>query len=191
VDRAKVDFYIHELRQTVTAAGLNYEVWWVYKGEHTRPKYVEAMRRYNLFFRTSIHAHFVALLIAFYRLYETRKDTYNIPSLLKTLRRDNLLPIATLDQLDRIHEKAQPLWVKVNILRNKAFGHRSSAHTIEDAFREAAVTPNELKQLFELTGQLLNHLTLAWSDGAHAFNLGSGDDAIRLLDDLIKFHSRE
>lgn len=172
-----VDLFVNELHQTVTAAGLNYEIWWVHKNQETRAKYVETMRHYNLFFQTSIHAHFVAMLIALYRLYETRGDTFNIPHLLKVLRAGSHLDVVTLDGLNVIYEEAKPLWVKVNILRNKVFGHRDTAHTIEIAFKEAAVTPNELNRLVKLTEDFLNRPTLAWKQSGHAFNLGSGSEA--------------
>ena len=184
-----VDRYISELHHTITVAGLNYEIWWVYKSEDTRPLYVEVMNRYGLFFQTSIHAHFVALLVALYRLYETRDDTFNIPSLLKILRAEARLPDSTLDLLEGIYEnKAKPLWIKVNILRNKAFGHRSVAHTIEEVFEEAEVTPNELRDLVEATKNLLNGLTHALDKSVDAFNLEAREDTLRLLEDLAKMH---
>jgi hypothetical protein len=181
-----IDDYISELRHTITVAALNYEIWWVYKSKDTRPVYVDVMNRYGLFFQTSIHAHFVALLVGLYRLYETRDDTFNIPSLLKMLRAEKKLPSAMLKQLENIYKKqAKPLWIKVNILRNKAFGHRSNkAHSVEEVFQEAGVTPNELRDLVEITKKFLNKLTHTWDKSVHAFNLGSRDDTLRLLDDL-------
>lgn len=143
------------------------------------------MNRYSLFFQTSIHAHFVALLVELYRLYETRADTFNIPALLKLLKAEKRFPLDTLMSLETVYrDQAKPLWVKVSILRNKAFGHRSTAHTIEEVFRDAGVTPNELSDLMELTKKLLNDLTLAWDSSAHAFNRGAHEDTVRLLDDL-------
>jgi len=184
---ADIDNYINELYHTTTVAGLNYEIWWVYKSKDTRPRYIDVMNKYGLFFQTSIHAHFVALLVALYRLYETRDDTFNIPSLLKMLRDESRLPDATLDFLEDIYRnKARPLWIKVNILRNKAFGHRSVAHTVKEVFEEAGVTPNELRDLLEVTKKLLNELTYSWNKRVHAFNLGSREDTLRLLDDLKK-----
>jgi len=38
-----IEKYIDELRHTVTVAGLNYEIWWVYKSKDTRPHYLDAM----------------------------------------------------------------------------------------------------------------------------------------------------
>jgi hypothetical protein len=181
-----IDAYIREFQDTVTAAGLNYEIWWVYKSQDTRPKYVDTMNRYPVFFRTSIHAHFVAAVLALSRIYETRKDSYNIPSLLRVVRNQKTLDEATLDQLDQMYNKAKPLWIKINALRNKAFGHRSVAHTVEEVFKETQVTPNELKQLVEATKELLNKLSHAWNRSGHAFNLSAREETIRLLDDLKK-----
>jgi hypothetical protein len=142
------------------------------------------MNRYSLFFQTSIHAHFVALLVALYGLYETRDDTFNIPSLLKILKEQDALAEATLQLLDGVYKEAKPLWIKVSILRNNAFGHRSVAQTVEQVFTEAGVTPDELRDLVEMTQKLLNELTRAWDNSGHAFNLGARDDTLRLLQDL-------
>lgn len=179
-----IDTYIRELQHTVIVAALNYEIWWVFKSQDTRPKYVDTMERYSLFFQTSIHAHFVATLVALYRLYETREDTYNIPSLLRILRDQKVIDQTTLEQLKEMYDKGKPLWVKINVLRNKAFGHRSVAHTIEDVFKEAEVTHDELKQLVETTKEMLNKLSYARDRSVHAFNLSAREDTIRLLDDL-------
>jgi len=185
----EVERYVEELRHTVTVAWLNYEIWWVYKSSDTRPEFVDTMNKYNLFFQTSIHAHFVALLVALYRLYETRDDTYNIPTFLKLLKETNAVSPKALEQLGELYAQAKPLWVRVNILRNKAFGHRSKAHTVADVFDEAGVTPNDLRDLAEVTKKLLNMATSAWRDTSHAFNLSSHHDTLRLLQHLKAHNS--
>src|SRR5712692_2198242 len=83
-----INNYISELRHTVTVAALNYDIWRVYTNPDDRSQYLDTMNRYRLFFTTSIHAHFVAMLVALYRLYETRTDTYNVPSLLRVVREE-------------------------------------------------------------------------------------------------------
>jgi len=67
------DLTIKELQDAAIAAGLNYEIWWALKS--TRPKYIDVFNRYLGYFSVAIHAHFVALLVALYRIYETRNDT--------------------------------------------------------------------------------------------------------------------
>lgn len=182
--KVTVDQYVSELRQTVIVASLNFDVWWVFKSRDTRPLYADAMNRYLQFFTTSIHAHFVALLMALYRLYETRRDTFNIPSLLKIVRDPNVFPASVFEEVDKIYARARPLWVKVSVLRNEAFGHRILDLSVEDVFGKANVTRDELKELIDLTKQLMNTLSLAHDDSTHAFNLDATRDTLRMLDDL-------
>lgn len=184
----KIELYVSELRHTATTAWLNYEIWWVYKSADTRPEYLETMNEYTLFFQTSLHAHFVTLLVELYLLYETRADTYNIPTFLKLLNERQAVPSSTADTLNTIYAEAKPIWLKVNILRNKAFGHRSKAHSISEVFTEANVTPNDLRDLIELTRKLLNTATQAWGNTTHAFNLSSRDDTLSLLQTLKERH---
>lgn len=179
---ADVEKYISELRHSVTVASLNYEIWWVFKSQDSRPKYADTLNRYLLFFSTSIHAHFVALLVVLYRLYETRRGTYNIPQLLRITK--SHFKADDVEQFEELYARAKPLWTKVSILRNKAFGHRSTSHTVEEAFVEAGVTPNELGQLVDLTKELLNRVSNAYDGSTHAFNLGAREDTIRMLEKL-------
>lgn len=150
--------------------------------------YVGTMNRYPRFFSTSLHAHFVALLVALYPLYETRRDTFNIPRLLKILDKEDAIAAEALANVEMLYAEAKPLWVKVGILRNKAFGHRSDSFTIDQTFKVAEVTPNELKMLVDLTKKLLNSVTRALDGSVHAFNFGASEATIRVLKDLKAHH---
>jgi len=175
--------YIKELRDAIMFAGLNYDIYWVYKG--SRPTYVKTMNRYVSFFTTSLQAHFAALVITLYRLYEERTDTFNIPFLLAKLRKQDELSHETLDSLNRIYtDKAKPLWEKISILRNKAFAHRCSAHTVLEVFKKADIALDEPRELIEVTKELLNQLTQARDGDTHAFNLDAREDTLWLLKDL-------
>lgn len=178
------DESIQELRHTVSVASLNYDIWWVYKSERTRPQYVDIMNRYHLFFSTSIHSHFVALIVALYRLYEKRRDTHNIPRLIDLLEKEGRLSDTVLTSIRAKYATAFPLWKKVSVVRNKAFGHRSIAHTDEEVFREAGVSPNELRDLLEVSKTLLNEITRERDDNVHAWNLSGTHDIERVLADL-------
>jgi hypothetical protein len=65
------------------------------------------------------------------------------------------------------------------------FGHQSAKLGTKEAFAKAGVSPNQLKELLEITKELLNEITHEWDQSVHAFNLGSGQSIVRLLDDLI------
>lgn len=183
----KIKTYIEEIQKTVTVAGLNYEVWWTFKERESREKYVDTMNNYTMFFQTSIHAHFVALLVALYRLYENKRNTINIPQLQKLIKRHHPFPKETESKITETYDQANPLWKKVGILRNAAFGHRSNKLSVSEVFKKANVTPNELRDLWEITKKLMNQITHAWNRSTHAFNLGAKEDTERLLSDLTKF----
>lgn len=176
--------HVDALRHGANVATLNYDIWWVYKSKEHRPVYVSTMNNYIGFFDTSLHAHFVALLVALYPMYETRRDTINIPRLLRILDAERQIPANVLAKANAIYAEAKPLWVKVGVLRNNAFGHRSDSKTIEAIFKEAGITPNQLKKLIDLTKRLLNTVSRALDGTVHAFNLAATEATLRLLQDL-------
>jgi len=165
-------------------AGLSYDVWRVYTNPPERKEYRATMNRYALFFAISIHAHFVAMLVALYRVYETRDDTYNIPTLLRHVRREKILPESVIDKLDEKYKTVKPLWVKVGILRNEAFAHKTVEANSDEIFKKANVTPDQVRELIKATKDLLNEFSQAWKRDTHAFNLNATNDTIALLQDL-------
>ena len=180
-----IDEYIYELRETIITAKLNYDVWRVYTGEDTRPRYIDVINRYVEFFSVSHHAHFVATLITLYRLYETRENTYNIPTLLRIMAKEpRVKKRELLDEANEMYEHIKPLWRKVSILRNNAFGHRSNMYAVDEVFEKAGITPNELNNLITITENLLNKLGTSWSGKTYAFNRNCRNDTIRVLSDL-------
>ena len=84
-------------------------IWWIYKSKDTRPKYIDTMIDYVSFFETSIHAHFVAMILALYRLYETRRGTIKIPRLMQYLEHDNYLSDSAVNCINELMAQAKPI----------------------------------------------------------------------------------
>lgn len=181
-----IDETIKELQDAATAASLHYDVWWVLKSKDSRPQHVRTMNKYLQFFRSSISAHFVAMLVALYRVYETRKDTHNITVLIKEIENQNLLSAQALASIKQKCESAKPLWVKISILRNEVFGHRTIGNDSDSVFIKANLKPNDLRDLVSITKEILNDLTGHLRDSMHAFNLSATQDTKKLLEDLSK-----
>jgi hypothetical protein len=158
---------VKELQNAITIAGLNYEIWWIYKEKKSRKRFVDTLNAYPLFFQTSLHAHFVAMIIALYRLFETRKDTVNIPQLIKFFEKEGAFPRKEIQRLESEIKQIKPLWVKVSVLRNKLFGHRSNTLDNEDIWKKASATPNEFKKLIEDSKRILNEMTSIWDRSGH------------------------
>lgn len=173
-----------ELQDAAIAAGLNYEIWWVLRGQEARPKYVDVMNKYLGYFHVAIAAHFAAMLLALYRLYEKRRGTHNIPSFIDRVEKVGALSKADADVARAKYAAIKPLWVKVSILRNNAYGHRTDEMTVEQVFQLAGITPFEFRDLIEKTKELLNYVDLKVRNATHAFNLSATRDTVRMLEAL-------
>lgn len=169
-----------ELRRLLTVAGLNFEAWLALQ---TTPNW-RVQNRYIPYFQTAINAHFTSMVMAFYCLHETNRKSVNIQKLLRQLQAANRLPQVTLNLLETARADIKPLWIKINVLRNKVFGHREQGITFEDVFAQAGVKPRDFEILFDKTAKLLNDATGALFREVHAFNLGSKQAVLALHEDI-------
>ncbi len=187
----EINSHVAEFQHAIVVAELNYDIWWVYKEKNNRRKYLNILNNYPLFFQTSLHAHFVALIIALYRLYETRKDSLNIPQLIRLFKQHNVLSHAEIKEIETDIARIRPYWLKVKTLRNDMFGHKSNQLNDNDIWKQAAITPNELKKLIDDSKVLVNKITHLFAKSRHAFNLSATDDTIQLLEDLKRVNDNK
>lgn len=183
--KAKIQHYVDEIRNTINHACWNYEIWWVYEGKG-REQYLDVMNQYLMFFRESIHAHFVALIIALYRLFEPRKDTCNFPELIKLFEREKIIDTKTRKYIEPDYQKAQCLWKKVAILRNNIYAHRKNKMSYKEIYAKAKITPNQIRDLIALSKKIINTLTMLWNNNTYAFYLSATGNTKQLLTDLKK-----
>jgi AbiU2 len=182
---------IQELQHAITVSKLNYEIWWVYKEKESRKRYTDTLNTYPAFFKISLHAHFVAMVISLYRLYETRKDTINLPQLMKLIKDAGLISQHELKSIETDINKIKPLWEKVSVLRNNLFGHRSKSLEFSDVWKQAQVTSNQFKQLIDESKVILNKVTALQNRSTHLFNLSSTKDILKLLEDLKRLNEKK
>ena len=102
---------------------------------------------YTPFFQTGIHAHFVAYLVAIYRLHEKRRDTVNVPRFIDMVEKTGPVDAKVIVTGRRLLADAKPVWIKAGVLRNEAFGHRAETQDIAHVFSKASVTPDQLVTL--------------------------------------------
>jgi hypothetical protein len=178
---------LDEVKEAVDDASRNFDIWWVYRAKGSHEQYVDVLNQYPLFFETAIHAHFVALFIALYRVFETRPDTMNVSGVLGLLQRH--LSGQEKHQVDDLIKKAKPLWVKVAIVRSEVFAHRSKTLTVEKSLDKAKLSPNELRELIGLCKKIVNCLSHSFDRSSFAFPDAEGDTR-RLLDVLKGYKPR-
>lgn len=179
----KINKYIKEIGHTVTVAGLNYDIWWTYKKKKYRKILLYIDDFYPLFFKASIHAHFVAVVVSLYLLFETRTDTINFFSLLDLLEKSGKFSNKDISSLRCRINTLKPLWIKISILRNNVFGHIANNLYI-DPWKEARISPNNIDKLIKKCQKLLNDISCKWDGTNRTFYLSAKDDTRNLLKDL-------
>src|SRR5437868_4343944 len=144
-----LDDRIRTASELLKRARIFFDVWWLYEGQATRSGILDAMNEFPDYFRFDSHAQFVAHIVHMAMLYEGRGDTTNLYALKKELiARLDAKALASLDQL---FANAQPIEKKVRILRNNVFAHRSARITYDDVFKMAKVTPDQLRELTQIS----------------------------------------
>ncbi len=179
---SEIEKTLTELCQTVTEADYNYQVWWIYREQESRAYYFGVLDEYSNFFSVSTYAHFLALIISYYKLYEKRTDTENIPRLIKQF---NELVESEDEYLNDKLNEADAIWIKVKMLRNKVYAHKCKDNNYEDIFKKIGITPEELRRLTKISLKILNYV----SDKVGCGHCGVDEefvssDTLRLLDDL-------
>ena len=180
----RINNHIEQLEHTIIVAGLNYDIWWGYKNKF-RKQLLNAAYHYPMFFQTSLHAHFVALIMALYRLFENRRDTVNFYSIQALLKQTPKFGDRDLKNINKRIDRLKPIWVKIGILRNKAFGHTSNNFDM-NPWKQASISANEIKKLIKESQKLLNHISQKWDRNTFAFNLSATSDTRQLLQDIEK-----
>ncbi|HVA69070.1 MAG TPA: hypothetical protein VNF45_07125 [Candidatus Binataceae bacterium] len=171
---------LKQITDRITSAYMIYRVWRIYTEPDDRAKYLKVLQRYNTFFLTSRHAHFLATIVALYGLYETRRESISLSRLVKDTRDDKLRR-----ELEPMLDEAKSIWRKVAIVRNNIYAHLLDSNS-QAIFSGAALSPNEIERLIELSKQLVNKLSYAHDHSTHAFNLNAAPDTYNLLDVLLR-----
>ena len=165
-----IDERIERAAQVVLRARCFYDIWIYYEGEQTRSTIIDTMQRFSEFFRFDTHANFVAFIVHMYALFEKRKDTINLPRLVKEMTDNKLLEAKDAEELGSFITGAANLTSKVAILRNNLFGHRTAKLSYAEVFKSAKVTANQLRELTDVALTIANRMLQARGHQTKFFN---------------------
>ena len=167
----------------LTQAETNLDLWEALREGRTSAETVKVMQPYGAFFISAENALFDSSVIILYRLLETRPDTVSFSSLLLAMK--GALPEAELERFTTRVKELKPVWIKINVLRNRAVGHHTLDSTLDAVFEQAALTLSEIREFIAGAQRLLADLTLRAFDNAVVFNARSKPHVVRLLDHLL------
>jgi hypothetical protein len=162
-----------------------FDVWWLYESVDSRPIILKAMNRFPEFFSTDGHAHFAAMVNHLASLFENRKDTINFQALLQETTASSLVSNVALAEAKNILQSVATLRPKVAILRSNLFSHRSASLSYDEAFRKAAITPFQLRDLTDAGISIANILLVARGQKECSYIPAAPEQLRMLLDTLL------
>ncbi|MCP3957381.1 MAG: hypothetical protein GY719_05975 [bacterium] len=176
-----LDEKLRIIGQLVTRARIYFDIWWLYEGADTRPKYLEAMNKFPEFFRFDSHAHFVALVMYLSQLTESRHNTLNLCALVREAKDSGLIPASEIASAEADLQAVRRIASGVATLRSNLFAHRSAKISYEEAFQKAAISPDQLRDLTETALDVVNTLRRSSSLEERIFHTDSAEHAEALL----------
>jgi|SRR6266496_2636470 len=180
-----IDERLERAAQLVVRTRIFYDLWLYFEDKHP-PAIFDVMEDFSEFFRFEPHAHFVAFVVHIAALFEKRRDTINLPSLAKEMKAANLISAQGATEVDALLSQAEQLASKVIILRSNLFAHRSATLSYADAFKKAAVTSNQLRDLTETALKIANRLLVVRGLSDHFFNPLPREHAEAMLTALMQ-----
>jgi hypothetical protein len=115
-------------------------------------------------------------------LNERRKDTLNFGSLLSRFK-ESLSDVSYRELESKISE-LKPAWVKLSVLRNEIFAHRTGKRAIEDSFSKASISPVEIESYIRTAQFIVRRLGVLRFGVTYHFTSSSGATMAKLIQDL-------
>ena len=168
---------LREASTTLIVARASFDIWWLYAGSQTRPKFIAGMNEYSEFFRFDEEAHFRVAVVGLYTLFDGRSDTVTLKSLIDKVE------LAGNDVV-QIRARLSALDVKIaaiKVLRHKLFAHRDHKLAYNTVYELAKVRPDDLRMLTDESLSILNDLAALLSFRSFEFRDYVAEDALELL----------
>jgi len=180
---------LEKLYRITFDARSNYEIWWIYISKEGRKSYLKIYRHFKEFFETTGYAHISMITVSLYKLFETIDDTVNFKNIIKQAQELGIITDVDLETLKPTLDKAKNIWIKVNQLRSYLFAHRVKDLTVEEIYDKAKITPNQIRDLTDLSLEILNFIAVKAGKKERKFEDWTIRDTYRLLETLKNSYS--
>jgi hypothetical protein len=117
-----------------------------------------------------------------YSLNEKRGDTLNFNTLLAKYK-DSLSTASYQELASKVNE-LKPLWVKLAILRNEIFAHRTNERGLDESFNKADMTPGQIMSYIKLCQFVIQRFGVLRFGVTYQLTSGSKPAMDKLISDL-------
>ena len=173
------------MRNSVIVANESYDIWWIYTKD--KMKYVGVINKYIGFLSSSIHAHFVAMLLSISKVLDLKdRKNLSILTLINYAKEHALIDESILQNSEKELFKQKELISKIQILRNNHFAHISKNLKYSQVLQKAEIKYDDFKNIIDASGKILNDISYAFDlSKLSSFGFGAENDTHLLLGTLI------
>ena len=153
-----VDASVREMVERAIELARRRAVWWRLVNAADFERYEAVVNDHEDFFATTSHALFESFVGITYQLFERRKDTISIPSLIDALAESN--PTVS-QQLRSLVDQHRPLLAKAFAIRCGVYAHRNKLRPPEEIFAAAGLSIPEMEAIVGITKEIVARLAEA------------------------------
>jgi len=183
------DASIREVIERAIELARRYAVWRQLSSKATRAQNEAVINEHEDYFETTVQALFESFVVITYQLYDRRRDTISIHTLIDALATSNQMLSC---KLASIVSRNKALLVKVSAIRCGVYAHRSKKHSPEAIFAASGITSREMKAIVGMTTCIVASLTAASGIDTEAEiveeigrrGICASDDAMLLMETL-------
>lgn len=156
---------VGEMVERVVELSRSYAIWWELQKKPNAKRYAPVLQGHQDFFGAIVHSLLQGFCVIAYQLFEKRKDTKSIRSLVADLSHSD--PVLA-SQLRAQIDVQKTLLGKVFSIRGNVYAHRNKAKTPHATFAAAKLTPKEMKAVVCLAQNMVASLADAAGLGSKA-----------------------
>lgn len=146
---------LEALMEEAVAARAHFQTWWALRNL-ALPTYYDTMNEssYVDFFHASNAGHYKLFFLALSKIYDRDERAAGLVSLREALRNEGFATVAEV--LEQEVSPHTALVARVMGIRNKTIVHNEYAFSRERVYEINGVTPNEIRDLINVTCRILN-----------------------------------
>jgi hypothetical protein len=169
--------------QLAVRARAFYELWRAHQSDAMPERQRYTYDFYSQYFVFNSHAHLVALIVHIGMLYDVDRQTIGLKNLIEEIRKQSIAS-PKIAEAESLFQQMYPFARKIMVLRGNVFAHRSATLSYKDAFKKAAITPNQIGDLIDGSLQISNKLLVALDMEEQIFNPYVLEHASQILQKL-------
>ena len=174
---------VREMIERVIELSRSYAIWWELVEKSNFERFAQVIDNHEDFFAATTHSLFQGFTVITYQLFEKRKDTTSLRSLIDTLASSD--PALARNLQSTIDSKL-PLLKKAFSIRGNVYAHRNKSQTPEAFFAAAGLSSNQMREILDLA----RNIVCTFAESANVEPRAELEEEIRLREEYSRDDTR-